>query len=248
MLEKIAVFGLGYVGLSNAAYLSISNDVYAIDINQKKINMINNGLSPFSDKSLEKFLLGDNPNLKVLKFNKDKLLGIKTAIICLPTNFNQEKNQFDTSDIEEVLKLLSGYFPNINVIIKSTIPIGYVDECNAKYHNLNVGFSPEFLREGSAFEDTLNPSRIVFGGDPMIFGKYIEMMSKDIKTKKPNVIMCSPKEAESIKLFSNTYLAMRVGFFNELDNFALIHNLESENIIKGISSDPRIGNFYNNPS
>ena len=248
MLQKLAVFGLGYVGLSNAAYLSISNNVYGIDIDQNKIDLINKRLSPFSDKKLEHFLLKKNTNLKAIKFDKDKLKGLKLAIICMPTNYDPNIDSFDTSAIENVLKLLAECFPNINVVIKSTIPIGFVDQCNANHPELNIAFSPEFLREGCAFQDTFNPSRIVVGGNPKFFTKYIEMMTKDITSFAPKIITCNPKEAEAIKLFSNTYLAMRVGFFNELDNFALMHDMKSEDIIKGVSSDPRIGDFYNNPS
>ncbi len=251
---KIAVAGTGYVGLSNAVLLSQHNEVYAVDIIQKKVDMINNRKSPIVDKEIEEYLEKGNLDLHATTDAQNAYEGASFIVISTPTNYDAEKNFFDTSSIETVLDMLENMKSKSTVVIKSTVPVGYTDGLQKKYPSLSIIFSPEFLREGHALFDNLYPSRIVVSypkAKPELESKAKEFASllkegaikKDVKVLHPN---CT--EAEAIKLFANTYLALRVAYFNELDTYAESRGLSSKSIIEGISLDPRIGDFYNNPS
>ena len=251
---KIAVAGTGYVGLANAILLAQKNEVFAVDIITEKVDLINNKKSPIVDKEIEEYLANHKLNL-IATTNAE--LAYKDAsyiVIATPTNYDAEKNYFDTSSIESVIETVRKINKDCYIVIKSTIPVGYTKALSEKYSDMNFLFSPEFLREGKALYDDLYPSRIIVScnlDDSKAVEKANEFASllKEGAIKKD--VTCSIynyTEAEAIKLFANTYLAMRVSYFNELDGYAEIHRLNSQHIIEGMCSDPRIGNFYNNPS
>ena len=245
---KFSVIGLGYVGLSISILLSQKYKVDAIDIDKNKLKLINDRISPIQDKDIEYFFRKKNLNIKV----SDKISSEKSKyyIVCTPTNYNELTGSFDTKSVELVIRNIVSVDKRAIIIIKSTIPLGFTDFVKKKFKKNNIFFYPEFLRESNALYDNLYPSRIIAGGDNKhckTFAKYL--VNCALKPKKQiEIIQMSSKEAESVKLFANTYLAMRVSFFNELDTFCELNNLNSKNIIKGISLDPRIGMFYNNPS
>lgn len=248
---RIAVAGTGYVGLSNAILLAQNNDVCALDIVRKKVDLINNGKSPIVDREIEEYLKNKELHLTATTNAEKALSEAEFVIIATPTNYDTKTNYFDTSSVESVVEQVAVYCPDAFIVIKSTIPVGYTAELERKYPDLRIMFSPEFLREGRALYDNLYPSRIIVGATDalMQYATQFANLLKDgaIKNDIPVLIM-NTTEAEAVKLFANTYLALRVSYFNELDTYAEIHGLNTAQIIQGVCMDPRIGDFYNNPS
>ena len=245
---KITVVGTGYVGLALATLLSQDNEVVALDINEEKINLINNKKSPIKDKEIENFLKTKNLNLVATSDKTKAYKNSKYVFIATPTNYDEKKNYFDTSSVDSVIKEAIKYNPKVTIVIKSTIPVGYTEKIKKKVKYKNILFSPEFLREGKALYDNLHPSRIVIGSKEKGAEELGLLLKNHSLDKDVEVIYTNSTEAEAIKLFSNTYLALRISYFNELDTYASMKGLNSSEIIKGISLDPRVGDYYNNPS
>ena len=244
---KILVLGLGYVGTANAVLLSQQNEVICYDLNVDRINMINDKKSPIEDKLASEFFSQKNLNIKgVSEFPSQN--DFDFVIIATPTNYDPDTNYFDTSTVESCIESLSSQNSKATVIIRSTLPVGFIERIQKKYPNQEIIFVPEFLREGKALHDSLYPSRIVAGSHSDQAKKFAKLLVEGAAKKNVEVLYTNSNEAESSKLFANAFLAMRVTFFNELDTFAMARNLDTKEIVKAVSLDPRIGDYYNNPS
>ena len=245
---KIVVVGLGYVGLSNAVLLAQHNEVIGVDISQERVNDINSKQSPIIDSELSKYLKEQDLDLSASTDLKAAIIGADYVIVSTPTNYDEKTNFFDTSSVEAVIAQVIDSEPEACIVVKSTIPVGFIEEVRERLETDAVIFSPEFLREGRALHDNLYPSRIIVGEDSKRAEVFASLLLEGALKPNIDVLLTGTREAEAIKLFSNTYLAMRVAFFNELDSYALSGDMSSRDIIDGVSLDPRIGDHYNNPS
>ena len=248
-MAKICVIGAGYVGMSLSVLLAVKNDVTVLEISSERVKLINERISPITDKEISEYLAAKQLNLKATDNAKDALSGAEFVIIATPTNYDPKLNYFDVSSVLSSIDNVLKFAPKAQIIVKSTLPVGFTEETSAKLNLNTLHFSPEFLREGLALYDNLHPSRIIVGTHNEAVGHaFADLLKESSLEKDVPILIIPPTEAESVKLFSNTYLALRVSFFNELDTYAAKKGLDPKSIIKGVCLDPRIGDFYNNPS
>ena len=245
---KITVAGLGYVGLSMSVLLAQRHSVHALDIDPDRVAMLQAGQSPIEDTDISRFLRDVALDLTPTTDQAMAMAEADYVVICTPTSYDPRTNQFDTTSVEAVADLALRFAPDAGIVIKSTIPVGFTNMLNQRLSTDQIVFSPEFLREGRALHDNLHPSRIVVGGKDRRAQVFAELLKEAALTPDTPVLLTGSREAEAIKLFANTYLAMRVAFFNELDSYALMHDIDSRDVIEGVGLDPRIGTHYNNPS
>jgi UDPglucose 6-dehydrogenase len=246
--QRIVVAGIGYVGLSLAVLLAQRNEVIAIDLDSTKVDQVNNRISPIEDADISRFFAEKDLQLTA---TTDAVVAISTAdivIVATPTNYDPEADTFDTSSVESVIRLVLEHRPGALIVVKSTVPVGFTEGVRTKYSSTDIVFSPEFLREGSALFDNLHPSRIIVGEKSDRARAFANLLADGSEDQNPTILLTGSTEAEAIKLFANTYLALRVAYFNELDTFAAVHGLDARAVIDGVSLDPRIGSGYNNPS
>ena len=245
---KITVIGLGYVGLANSLLLAPLHEVHSVDLDENRVETIARRESPLVDAEIESRLADPGVNIGPTTDLASALPGSDFAVIATPTNYDEVSNYFDTSSVEKVLEQINEIDPSVTAVIKSTIPVGFTQSIRARFPDLTIHFSPEFLREGRALHDNLYPSRVIVSNETPEGEQFAELLARSAMDEDVEVILCRSTEAEAVKLFSNTYLAMRVAFFNELDSFAIARGLDASSILRGVSGDPRIGNYYNNPS
>ena len=246
--QRIAVAGIGYVGLSLAVLLSRANEVVAIDLDQSKVDKVNNRVSPIEDVEISRFFAEEELHLTATTDSVSAISSADIVIVATPTNYDSDADTFDTSSVESVISLVLEHNPGALIVVKSTVPVGFTERVRAQFGSDNIVFSPEFLREGKALYDNLHPSRIIVGEKSDRARAFAQLLADASLDADPPILLTASTEAEAIKLFANTYLALRVAYFNELDTFSAINGLDARAVIEGVSFDPRIGTGYNNPS